>query len=146
MQIIEFQKYFCCCCRTCPVWKPTRASEVSEICAEDFKRAKETCSNIHDRNALQPQLCTSSERTEDKHISAFQLAICLCMRLSMLICQTTAFKDQTSSTHKGRLNVQMSLKLMRYNVHVDQTAINAILFIFLNESWNKSQSKFPQKS
>lgn len=31
-----------------------------------------------------------------KHISAFQLANCLCMRLPMLICQTTALKDQTS--------------------------------------------------
>ncbi len=54
-----------------PSVKTNSASEVSEIYAEDFKRAKETCSNIHERNALQPQLCTSSERTEEKHISAF---------------------------------------------------------------------------
>lgn len=79
-------------------------SETIELFQGIFKQAVKTCSNIHERDSSELQLCTGSEKTEAKHTSEFQLANRLCVRLPVLICCTTAYTNQTSFTaRKTRL-------------------------------------------
>lgn len=81
--------------------KPARFSKTEvrkELFQGIFKHAVKPCSNIHERDALELQLRSGSEKTEAKHTSEFQLANRLAASLPVLICYTTALANQTSFT------------------------------------------------
>jgi len=66
-------------------------------CFREFSNGQERPVKIYMSEMLYSLNYAPVQReSRQKHISAFQLANFLCMSLPMLICQTTAFKDQTS--------------------------------------------------